>query len=149
MKSVYIFLFLFIGIFWLISGCENTDCITFSRNYVIIDFLDSAGIKKDTTFNYITAVGSNVLFYSDTTVYKYALPINTAASETTFIFQGINEVTDTLQVGYSPIQRLISEDCGFELQFRQFEIIHTSFPNAISLNNYLNILNETDIRIYH
>jgi len=131
------------------SGCENTDCITFSRNFVIVDFLDSTGIRKDTTFNYITAVGSKVIFYSDTTLYRYALPINTDESETTFLFHGINDVTDTLQVGYTRRQRLISEDCGFELQFRQLEIIHSSFPEAVSLKNDLNILNETDIRIYH
>ena len=149
MRSVFIFIFVIVAIIWMTSGCENTDCITFSRNFVIIDFLDSTGIRKDTTFSYITAVGSNLIFYSDTTLYKYALPINTEESTTTFLFHGINDVTDTLQVGYTRKQRLISEDCGFELQFRQVEIIHSSFPDAISLKNDLNILNETDIRIYH
>ncbi len=149
MRSGFIFIFLFNAIIWLISGCENTDCITFSRNYVIIDFLDSTGVRKDTTFSYITAEGSNVIFYSDTTLYKYALPINTDESETTFIFHGTDNITDTLQVGYLRRQRLISEDCGFELQFRQLEIIRSSFPDAISMNKDLNILYETDIRIYH
>ena len=149
MRSVFIFIFVIVAIIWMTSGCENTDCITFSRNFVIIDFLDSTGIRKDTTFSYITAVGSNLIFYSDTTLYKYALPINTEESTTTFLFHGINDVTDTLQVGYTRKQRLISEDCGFELQFRQVEIIHSSFRDAISLKNDLNILNETDIRIYH
>ena len=149
MRSVFIFISVIVAIIWMTSGCENTDCITFSRNFVIVDFLDSTGIRKDTTFNYITAVGSKVIFYSDTTLYRYALPINTDESETTFLFHGINDVTDTLQVGYTRRQRLISEDCGFELQFRQLEIIHSSFPEAVSLKNDLNILNETDIRIYH
>jgi len=116
---------------------------------VIVDFLDSTNVRKDTTFSYITAAGSNVIFYSDTTLYKYALPINTDEDETTFLFQNLNGEMDTLQVGYQRRQRLISEDCGFELQFRQLKIIHSSFPEAVSLGNDLNILYDTDIRIYH
>jgi hypothetical protein len=149
LRSVFIFIFVIAAIVWLTSGCENTDCITFSRNFVIVDFLDSTGTRKDITFNSITAAGSDVIFYSDTTLYKYLLPINTEEPETTFFFYGTNGVTDTLQVGYQRRQRLISEDCGFELQFRNLEIIHSSFPEAESLGNDLNILYDTDIRIYH
>ena len=116
---------------------------------MIVDFLDSTGTRKDTTFNYITAAGSDVIFYSDTTLYKYLLPINTEEPETTFFFYGMTGVPDTLQVGYQRTQRLISEDCGFELQFRSLEIIHSSFPETESLGNDLNILYDTDIRIYH
>jgi len=149
LRSVFIFIFVSVGIVWMTSGCENTDCITFSRNFVIVDFLDSTNVRKDTTFSYITAAGSNLIFYSDTTLYKYALPIDTDKDETTFLFQSLNGEMDTLQVGYQRRQRLISEDCGFELQFRQLEIIHSSFPGAVSLGNDLNILYDTDIRIYH
>ena len=115
---------------------------------MVVQFLDSADNKKDTTFNYITAINANVLFYRDTSLSTYVLPLNTNESETTFIFEGINNHTDTLQVGYIPRQRLISEDCGFELQIRQFDILYTSFTNAVSLQNQLSTLNEIDIKIY-
>jgi hypothetical protein len=135
-------------IIWLVSACENTDCITFSRNYIIVQFLDSANNKKDTTFSYITALRSNVIFYSDTTLDTYLLPINTNGSETTFIFGGANNDSDTLQVGYSPRERLISEECGFELQIREVEILYSSFPDVNPLQNQLSTLNEIDIEIY-
>jgi len=148
LRSGIAFAFIVVCLIWFLSACENTDCITFSRNFIVVQFLDSADNKKDTTFSYITASSSNVIFYKDTTLSTYALPINTNRSETTYIFVGINNVMDTLQVGYISGQRLISEDCGFELQLRQIEILYSSFPNVIALQNQLSTLNEIDIEIY-
>jgi len=149
LKTNVLQIILFLSIIWILSACENKDCITFSRDAVVVQFLDSANNKKDTTFSVVTSIGSNFVFYSDTTLSTYLLPVNTSESQTTFLFKSNNNETDTLQIGYERRQRFISEDCGFELQFRVVEILYTSFPNAISLNNDLSTLNETNIEIYH
>ena len=148
LKTNVLQIILFLSIIWILSACENKDCITFSRDAVVVQFLDSANNKKDTTFSVVTSIGSNFVFYSDTTLSTYLLPVNTSESQTTFLFTS-NNTTDTLQIGYVRRQRFISEDCGFELQFRAVEILYTSFPNAISQNNDLSTLNETNIEIYH
>jgi hypothetical protein len=133
----------------LVLSCENTDCISFSRDYIIVQFLDSANAKKNIQVDYITAIGSPFIFYSDTTLNLVALPLDTEQSLTTFIFAETDKNIDTLSIGYVQQQRLISETCGFELQYRNLEILATSFPEAVLQFPELNLLNNTDVKIYH
>ena len=133
----------------MMLSCENTDCLSFSRNYLIIQFLDSSNVKKNIEVDYITATGSPFLFYSDTVFNQVALPINTEQSQTTYIFGNTDNSTDTLSVGYIQRQRLISETCGFELQYQNLQILGTSFPEAVLQFEELNLLNNVDVKIYH
>lgn len=133
----------------MMLSCENTDCLSFSRNYLIIQFLDSSNVKKNIEVDYITATGSPFIFYSDTTFNQVALPINTELSQTTYIFGNTDDSTDTLSVGYIQRQRLISESCGFELQYQNLQILGTSFPEAVLQFEELNLLNNVDVKIYH
>lgn len=130
-------------------SCENTDCISFSRDYLIVQFLDSANAKKNIEVDYVTAIGSPFIFYSDTAFNLIALPINTELSQTTFVFGNTDSSTDTLAVGYIQRQRLVSPDCGFELQYQDLEILGTSFPEAVLQFEELNLLNNVDVKIYH
>ncbi|MBR9997482.1 MAG: hypothetical protein KFF73_00860 [Cyclobacteriaceae bacterium] len=130
-------------------SCENNVCISFSRDYLIVQFLDSTETRKNIEIDYITALGSEYIFYSDTSLNRIGLPINTGESQTAFIFRNVNSRTDTLVVGYSQQQRLISPSCGFELQYRQLQVLNTSFPGSTVQFDELNILNDTDIKIYH
>jgi hypothetical protein len=133
----------------MMLSCENTDCLSFSRNYLIIQFLDSVNVRKNIEVDYITATGSPFIFYSDTAFNQVALPINTELSQTTFIFGNTDNSTDTLSVGYIQRQRLISETCGFELQYQNLQILGTSFPEAVLQFEELNLLNNVDVKIYH
>jgi hypothetical protein len=116
---------------------------------VIVDFLDSAGGNPvPRNFEFITAIDAQVIFYGDTSLSKYYLPVNTEANQTTFLFYNFDDTIDTLEVGYDKRERLISEDCGFELQYRNIEVLFTTFENAISLENELSRLNEENIKIF-
>jgi len=135
--------------FYIFISCENTDCITFSTRIVIVDFLDSAtGSPESREFEIITATESSVIFYGDTSLSKLYLPVNTEKDQTTFIFYNPDNSIDTLEVGYIRKERLISEDCGFEIQFKNIEIIYSTFGNVISLENELSRLYDENIKIY-
>lgn len=130
-------------------GCDTTDCITFNTRVVIVDFLDSATedpINRD--FNWISAIDSELFFYTDTTLSKVLLPINTETGRTTFLFGNTDNTIDTLEVEYRKTERLISEDCGFDFEFKGIKIIYTTFDNALSLENELSLLNEENIKIF-
>jgi hypothetical protein len=134
---------------YIFISCDTTDCITFSTRVVVIDFLDSAtNTSKNVDFELITAIESPVLFYGDTTISRCFLPVNTEKEETTFLFVNPDSSIDTLQIGYDKTIRLISQDCGFEFQFKNILILKTTYDNAISLENELSRLNEENIKIF-
>jgi len=135
--------------FYILFSCDTTDCITFSTRVVVIEFLDSAtNSSKNVDFEFITAIESPVIFYSDTTVSKCYLPVNTEKEETTFLFVNQDNTIDTLHIEYDKTVRLISRDCGYEFQFKNIEIVNTTYENAISLGNELSRLNEENIKIF-
>lgn len=136
--------------FLLFSRCETTDCITFSSRFVSVQFLDTATSNpKAIEFSLITAIDSEVIFYSDTLSSQYYLPVNTDSEQTTFLFLNIDNSIDTLSLIYDKKEKLISEDCGFDLLFNNVEIEFTTFNKAESLGNDLSRLNEENIKIYH
>jgi hypothetical protein len=138
-------LFCFLGL----TSCDTTDCISFSTRVVIVDFLDSVNetpVIMD--FELITAIDSDVIFYGDTSTSTLYLPVNTNNYNTAFLLYNSDNTIDTLEVGYDKTERLISEDCGFEFQFKNIKIIYTTFKNAFSLENELSRLNEENIKIF-
>jgi hypothetical protein len=74
--------------------------------------------------------------------------VNTDKGRTTFLFFNPDSTVDTLEVGYEKTERLISEDCGFELIFRNIRIIDTTFDHVESLENELSRLNEENVKIF-
>jgi hypothetical protein len=116
---------------------------------LIIDFLDAeTGNPVPRSFDWITATESGVFFYSDTTLSTLYLPVNTDQDQTTFLFSNPDNSLDTLEIGYLRTERLISEDCGFELQFKNIEIISTTFESVTTVENELSRLNEENIKIF-
>lgn len=136
--------------FLTFSGCETTDCITYSSRFVSVQFLDSTTSNpKAIEFSLITAIDSEVTYYSDTLLSQYYLPVNTDLEHTTFLFLNLDNSIDTLSLIYDKKERLISEVCGFDLLFSNIEIENTTFNEAESLGNDLSRLNEENIKIYH
>ena len=134
---------------YVLFSCDTTDCITFSTRVVVVEFLDSAtNSSKNVELELITAIESPVAFYNDTTVSKCYLPVNTEKEETTFLFVNQDNTIDTLHIEYDKTIRLISRDCGYEFQFKNIEIVNTTYENAISLGNELSRLNDENIKIF-
>lgn len=131
-------------------SCETTDCITFSSRFVSVQFFDSTTSNpKNIEFSLITALEADVIFYSDTLLSQYYLPVNTEKEQTTFLFLNMDNSIDTLSLIYDKREKLISEDCGFDLLFNNVEIEYTTFKMAESLGNDLSRLNEENIKIYY
>ena len=135
--------------FFACISCDTTDCISFSTRVLIVEFLDdSTGNPVQKDVGLITSTESSVIFYGDTTLSIFYLPVNTDKEWTTFLFFNPDSTVDTLEVAYDKSERLISKDCGFELKFENIRIIDTTFDQVISLENELSRLNEENIKIY-
>jgi len=114
-----------------------------------VEFLDSAtGKSKSREFDLISAQESQVIFYSDTSLSTYLLPVNTEQEQTLFLFLNPDLTIDTLELSYDKTVRLISKDCGYDFEFANIGIIQTTFDSAVSLENELSRLNEENIKIF-
>ena len=150
MKYIYKLTFYSLICLYVLAACETTDCITFNTRFVILKFLDSAtGDSKSREFDLIAAQKSQVIFYSDTSLSTYLLPVNTEEERTLFLFLNPDQSVDTLEVSYDKTVSLISKDCGYDLEFKNLGIIQTTFDSAVSLENELSRLNEENINIFY
>ena len=87
LRYIYKLFFYFLICLYVLAACETTDCITFNTRIVIVDFLDSAtGASKSRQFDLISAQESQVIFYSDTSLSTYFLPVNTELEQTLFLW---------------------------------------------------------------
>ena len=149
LKYIYKLTFYFLICLYALAACETTDCITFNTRFVIVDFLDSAtGDSKSRQFDLITAQESQIVFYGDTSLSTYYLPVNTELEQTRFLFLNPDQTIDTLDVSYDKSLTLISKDCGYDMEFKNLGIIATTFDSAVSLENELSRLNEENIKIF-
>ncbi len=149
LRYIYKLTFYFLICLYVLAACDTTDCITFNTRFVIVDFLDSAtGDSKSRQFDLISAQESQVIFYSDTSLNTYYLPVNTELEQTVFLFLNPDQTIDTLEVSYDKTVTLISKDCGYDLEFKNLGIIQTTFDSAVSLENELSRLNEENIKIF-
>ena len=149
MKFIYKSTFFFLICLYALAACDTTDCITFNTRVVIVEFLDSAtGNNKVREFDLITAIESPIVFYGDTSLSTYYLPVNTEKEYTSFLFLNPDQTIDTLEIDYEKRIRLISKDCGYDFEFKNLGIVHTSFDSAVSMENELSRLNEENIKIF-
>jgi hypothetical protein len=145
LKYIYKLTFYFLICLYVLTE----DCITFNTRFVIVEFLDSAtGNSKSRPFDLISAQESQVIFYGDTSLSTYYLPINTELEQTLFLFLNPDASIDTLEVSYDKTITLISKDCGYDFEFKNLEIIQTTFDSTLSLGNELSRLNEENIKIF-
>ena len=141
--------FLLISILLLHIRCDTTDCITFSTNAFIIQFFDKdSGQPESIDFQTIEAFESKIVLYADTSLNTFYLPVNTAMGSTTFILKDASNQVDSLTVGYTKTEKLISEECGFELTFSNLLVLRTSYDSVVVSLNELSRLNEENIQIY-
>jgi hypothetical protein len=149
LRYIYKLTFYFLICLYVLAACDTTDCITFNTRFVIVDFLDSAtGDSKSRQFDLISAQESQVIFYSDTSLSTYYLPVNTELEQSIFLFLNPDQTIDTLEVSYDKTETLISKDCGYDFEFKNLGIIQTTFDSAVSLENELSRLNEENIKIF-
>lgn len=122
----------------LISCGDIPTCLDTETSLVKVDFVDSNGVAKDITLLSLHAIGNDDGFpeYADTTLNKLVLPLNPASTLTTFILARTN-ITDTLELKYSVVAKLISPECGLDASFDKLNIGNTTFIMLEVLENQI------------
>lgn len=152
-------------------SCQDENCISVFNNDLILGFKDTTAVGSsnmdfyvDTVFNSITAVGGDTVLYDRTDVASiFPLPVNPSADMTTFILEMIdsirydtlsldpinidtiyfvNPIPHTITVSYDRTKRIITEECGVEIAYKNLKIEEISFPSYNLVNDKLSRLNE-------
>ncbi len=122
---------LLILLFSFVACEDNTDCSSSTQSQVKVSFRALTIPQPPLLYERIFAIGAEENASTGATFYEnvYELPVNTLTNSTIFIFEGINNLRDTIEVSYDVQYRIISELCGVELIYRDLEIIYTSFDS--------------------
>ncbi len=145
-------LFTFIGI---ITCDPNELCFTDNDTRVKISFkriiysnTDSSFLENDTLiFSRITALGTDSIFVESDTLSTVVLPVNTGVNFTVFLFDS-NQGSDTLELSYKTISRLISVECGPEQIIEDLEAGVFTFDSLGILNTALLEQVITNVEVY-
>ena len=166
------------SIFWVFNffvgsiffSCANEDCVSIANNYYLVGFFESElnnqgeYPKIDTLFYSVTADGNDVVFYDpDTSVSVLSLPVNPSADRTSFELIMLDSISkDSLNnpvyhinpnphyitVNYKRSQRIISEECGVEINYSKIKIEEITFEDTLLVSDRLSRLNEANVKVF-
>jgi hypothetical protein len=162
----------------LIFSCQNEDCVSTFNNHLLVGFFDLDTLENgsieqtplDTVFYEIVALGNDSIFYNpDTVMSTLTLPVDPSGDMAAFELYMIESISyDTLSVdplsvtkvyyknpnphrisvSYRRVTRVISEDCGVEIQYVNLKVDEITFSNALLVEDKLSRFNEANIEVY-
>lgn len=175
-KHIFYFLSSGLLLFVLLPGmysCETENCISVANNDLLVSFYEQdSSTVKDMIFGYVTADGTDSVFYDyGTKQASFSFPVNPADDQTLFVMQVVDTITydtitydplvieatyhlrdeiDSLWVEYRRTQRIITEDCGVEIYYSNLTVKKCTFPGYEFENEmtFLSRLNDVNIKIY-
>ncbi len=155
------------------SACETENCVSLANNDLLVNFYEQDSVTlKNMMFEYVRAAGNDSVFYDHNTVQaKYRFPVNPADDQTLFIMQVIDSVTydtisydplevethyhlrngaDSLWVEYDRHERIITVECGVEINYTKLSIKKCTFSKyeLEGDETSLSRLNDVNIKIY-
>jgi len=140
----------------IITCAPDEVCFTDNDTQVKISFkkevysgTDSAFFENDTLiFSRITALDTDSIFVEVDTLSRVVLPVNTGVNLTVFLFAS-DQGSDTLELSYKTVSRLISVDCGPEQIIDHLRAGVSTFDSLEILNPALLLQVITNVEVYH
>lgn len=166
MLSRILLYILLLGLFFSL-GCEETPCTTVFTNEFEIEYFklvynetDSETVEQpEVIFTKVFALGNeDSLLVSDLQATTITISVDPNAAITAFVIETLDSTTiedssivfvDTLEVSYNRRQRLISEDCGPEQLYVDFEISETTYDSINLFNDQLRTTNTRFIEVFY
>lgn len=139
----------------ILLGCDpEASCVSLSTNEYDIGFVttneEGEEVAETVFFDVVRVLESDTIFFTrnETGISSLKLTLNPAADTTTFIFEEIvgeegageeemEEVIDTLQVAYRRNYRLISPECGIEINYSDLSVVYHTFEEVQALTTQL------------
>jgi len=162
----------------LFFSCQNEDCVSSFNNHLLVGFinldtLEDGSIDEnplDTMFYEVIARGNDSIFYSpDTLMSIITLPVDPSQDFSTFELYMVDSIAyDTVSVDPLKLQKIyyknpnphkisvsyrrrtkvISEDCGIEIQYLNLNVDEITFSDTELVEDKLSRFNEVNIEVY-
>ena len=100
-----------------------------TRDFVIIEFVDSLGVPVDRTMTISSLATDSILVGTDLTSSTFELPLDPFNDNVMFTFND-RGVQNWLTVGYRNVVFINSEDCGPEIVYSELVLWGTSFDSV-------------------
>lgn len=150
--GLYLSCLLSLGLMWACQ--EDESCVSFATNIYDVGFFtfDEEGgvVPVELNFDRVGSLGTDSLFFIRTEEGTSQIPLalNPASDTTTFLFRyGLG--TDTLQLTYQRLFRMISPECGMELRYTQVAVSRHTFDSVSILKREpLRTPQELDLQIF-
>ena len=128
--------------------------------FKVTEFEDSVSVEQPSViFLRVFAIGNeDSLFYANIARTDITLRVDPDAPFTSFVIETLDSTsiqdsvqifTDTLTVEYTRRQRLISEDCGPEQLYVDFQIQSTTYDSVNLFVDQLRISNDRCIEVFN
>jgi len=149
------------------SSCEDTLCTSVFTSEFKVEYFNIVYSETDSetveqplvNFTKVFALGNeDSLFYSEQSLKEITLAIDPDEDFTTFVIETLDSISiedsvqifsDTLSVRYVRRQRLISEDCGPEQLYIDFEIVQSTYDSINLFQDQLKTINDRFIEIFY
>ena len=143
-----------------VCSCRNEiDCLNTSTNLVKLSFFDSTRSIQSLVFDSVFAIGlEDSIFYDtmSTADTLFSIPVNPFELNTMFVFILTQETesdtlrrSDTLHLGYTIRQRVITEECGAVQFYNQLDTLFHTFDSLVIDRSDLSTINARNIRIFN
>ncbi|MFY7672273.1 DUF6452 family protein [Tenacibaculum sp. MEBiC06402] len=158
LKQLFVFTLLIV----IISSCEKDDFCEFSSPTpnLVLRFYDkdvNDDLKIVQRLSIIAQSKSDSL-YTNRSVDSIAIPLNTNAFETIYIFKRneidgnlANNETATLTIKYTPEEEYLSRSCGFRFVFKDITFEKTGWIDSLSITTLesINSQQNAHVNIFH
>ena len=146
-KETWIFaLLLLLGM----ACIDESECNYETLREIKVKFIQSENLLADTLqIDSIISSNTDSVMYKQDTLSSVVLPLNPGAQETRFYFDLTNDSENfEIVFGYAAIPRVISEDCGVELEINALKIVSHEVDSVIITNFNFNKEVETNVKVY-
>jgi len=137
----------FIAVSIGLGSCDRAqDCIPTTRDYLVLQLVDSTGKARKDTLTVSSYSSSRIT--RDTISSNFNLILDPLHDTITYRFSKPGN-SNWIKVGYNSTVNVPSEDCGPEFAFFQLEVLDTSYDSIRVLDRTFSKSVKVNIRVYY
>ena len=146
-QSLPFLILAFIAVSITLGSCERAqDCTPLTRDYLVLQLIDTAGNATNDTLT-VTSFSSTLILL-DTISSTFQLPLDSFHDTITYKFDKPG-YSNWIKVSYISLVSILSEDCGPEFIYEQLEILGTSYDSILVIDHTFHRSVEINIKVYN
>jgi hypothetical protein len=130
-----------------VSCRRAQNCTPVSRDFVIIQFVDSLGVPKNEILTITSAASDSILVTANQITTQFNLPLDPFRDNVTYLVTQ-SGIENWITLGYRNAVFINSDECGPEFVFSDLAIWGTSYDSVRLVNTRILEGIDVNVRIY-